>query len=100
MKINLSPQLCATPLTASVTGDILTLNGIPYDFGPLPEGGSLPRAAINCPFLVSDVKRLGGQIELTILLPHGPSASRGTLFPDPITTQADGPVKLPPFDGA
>lgn len=98
MKISLSPQLRAAPFAMSVTGDVLEIDGLAYDFTPLGEGDVLPREAVNCPWLVSDVARDGGQVTLTLILPHGPNAPAATLFPAPITVAEDGPVSLPPFD--
>ena len=98
MKITLSPQLRAAPMAVSVAGDAITIDGTAYDFTPLAEGDVLPRGAVDCPWLVSDVTREGGHICLTLILPHGSSAPRETLFPAPITVTGDGPVALPPFD--
>ncbi|VDS08856.1 hypothetical protein PARHAE_02041 [Paracoccus haematequi] len=97
MKISFSPQLGAAPVAVSVTGDVLTVEGATYDFGPLVEGDILPRGAVECPWLVSDVIRDGGHICLTLILPHGPGAPQETLFPAAIIVTGDGPVALPPF---
>jgi hypothetical protein len=95
MLINLSPQRREDILTISKTGDTLTINGIPYDFSPLPNGATLPREAIDCEWIVSDVNRVNGEIELTILLPHGANASHEARFPEPIIKNDDGQVVLP-----
>jgi hypothetical protein len=79
-------------------GDVLTVDGVDYDFGPLPEGGRLPSAAVNCPWLESDssVTREGGVIRLTLLLPYShPDAPAAVRFPEPIALTDDGPVALP-----
>jgi hypothetical protein len=95
MLINLSPQRREDILTISKSGDILTINGVPYDFSQLPEGATLPREAIDCEWIVSDVSRINGEIELTILLPHGANASHEARFPEPIIKNDDGQVVLP-----
>jgi hypothetical protein len=95
MLINLSPTRSDKILSISKSGDILTINGIPYDFSQLPNGATLPREAINCEFIISDVSRINGEIELTILLPHGANASHEARFPEPITMTTDGQVVLP-----
>lgn len=100
MEISFSPQLRAAPVDVSVAGDVLTVGGTDYDFSALAEGEILPRAAVDCPWLASDVTRDGGQIALTLILPHGPGAPQQTLFPQPVTVAGDGPVILPPFDAA
>lgn len=98
MQITLSPARRDTPLTLSRTGDALTLNGEVFDFTPLPEGATLPRAAINSDWFAGPVARLGGTLHLTLLLPHGASAPQETLFPAPLTLTGNGPVTLPPYD--
>ena len=95
MLINLSPQRREDILTISKTGDTLTINGVPYDFSQLPNGATLPREAIGCEFIVSDVNRVNGEIELTILLPHGADASHEARFPEPINMTTNGQVVLP-----
>ena len=95
MLINLSPQRREDILTISKIGETLTINGVSYDFSQLPNGATLPREAINCEFIVSDVNRVNGEIELTILLPHGANASHEARFPEPINMTNDGQVVLP-----
>ena len=51
--------------------------------------------AVDCEFIVSDVNRVNGEIELTILLPHGANASHEARFPEPINMTSDGQVVLP-----
>ncbi|MDO2946932.1 hypothetical protein M8828_01375 [Aeromonas simiae] len=101
MKIKLSPNNNASKLTAVVSGDVITLNDIALDFSPLGEGDVLPASAINSPWIASDVTRVGGEISLTLCLPHGANAPHETRFPAafdvPITVMA-GPVPLPPYE--
>lgn len=85
------------PLTASLTGDVLTLNGIDFDFTQLPEGGTLPGEAIASDWIIGPVSRINGELHLTLRLPHGPNPSRAVAFPEPIHVTADGPIPLP-FD--
>ncbi|MFN4062332.1 MAG: hypothetical protein ACK4IA_16485 [Paracoccus hibiscisoli] len=95
MKIIFTPQLRSDALFLSAEGDVLTINGTTFDFGPLPEGGTLPRAAVGCDLLVSDVTRLDGRITLTLILPHGSDAPEEARFPRPITVTQAGPIPLP-----
>ncbi|WP_286952814.1 MULTISPECIES: hypothetical protein [Aminobacterium] len=95
MLINLSPIRDDRTLEVSKVGDALTINGDTYDFSQLPEGATLPREAIGCEFILSDVNRINGEIELTILLPHGANASHEARFPEPLTVTNDGEVVLP-----
>lgn len=95
MHITLSPVRLDETLTASRAGDVLTLNGETFDFGPLPEGATLPAAAIDSDWVVGDVARLDGELHLTLRLPHGPNPSRAVAFPEPIHVTEDGPIPLP-----
>lgn len=95
MIINLSPTRSDRTLEITKTNDALIINGVPYDFSQLPEGATLPQEAVDCEFIVSDVNRVNGEIELTILLPHGANASHEARFPEPINMTSDGQVVLP-----
>lgn len=97
MKLTFSPVRMDSPLEAHVQGDVLILNGEAMDFGPLPAGATLPRAAINSPWIAGDVTRdENGLLTVPLFLPHGANAPPETLFPQPIEAQ-DGPVALPPY---
>lgn len=95
MKIKLTPQRRDDTLSVIVSGDILVLNGEVLDFGPLPEGGTLPSDAVGCEWLLGDVHRTDGQIELTMILPHAADASEAARFPEPLNITENGPVELP-----
>ncbi len=95
MRINLSPQRRDGSLTVSVSGDVLTVNGEAFDFSPLPEGATLPYGSIESEWFTGPVARTGGQIEVTLLLPHKSNASSNVNFPEPIVTTGNGPVSLP-----
>ncbi|SEO36380.1 hypothetical protein SAMN04488103_1293, partial [Gemmobacter aquatilis] len=60
MIITLTPMRRDVALSLHCAGDVLTINGTDYDFTPLAEGAVLPRAAVACPWLASDVERIGG----------------------------------------
>ena len=95
MLINLSPTRSDRTLEITKTGETLTINGDTFDFSQLSEGATLPREAIDCEWIVSDVNRVNGEIELTILLPHSANASHEARFPEPIVMTNDGQVVLP-----
>ena len=44
-QISLSPVRMDAELTVFCAGDTMTINGVAYDFGPLPDGSTLPREA-------------------------------------------------------
>jgi len=95
MKLNLSPQRRDDKLTVIKQGEILTINGIEYDFADLPDGGTLPAEAVDSEFVIGSVDRVNGELELTLLLPHGPDASEAARFPQSIIYPAGGEVELP-----
>lgn len=97
MHITLSPVRLDKTLTATRAGDVLTLNGVPYDFEPLPEGATLPAEAIDSDWIVGPVSRIDGDLHLTLRLPHGPNPSQAVAFPEPIHVTEDGQIPLP-FD--
>ena len=95
MKITFSPQRRDNTLAVVKQGDILTINGTAYDFSQLPDGGTLPADAVDSEFVIGTVDRVDGELELTLLLPHGANASEAARFPEPIINPADGEVELP-----
>jgi hypothetical protein len=95
MKITLSPQRLDATLRVLKYGDVLTINGIKYGLTQLGEGASLPASATDCPWLIGDITRIGGELELTLILPHGPNPSQAVAFPEPIIVTEDGEIALP-----
>ena len=95
MRINLSPQRRDDALTVIKQGDVLIINGTEYDFTDLPDGGTLPADAVDSEFVIGSVNRVSGELELTLLLPHGANASEAARFPEPIIAPADGELELP-----
>ena len=95
MIIQLSPQRRDDTLAVTKQGDVLTINGTAYDFSQLPDGGTLPADAVDSEYVIGSVNRVKGELELTLLLPHGADASEAARFPQPIIDPADGKVELP-----
>ncbi|MBS3183767.1 hypothetical protein JIQ88_01560 [Pseudomonas sp. PCH44] len=98
MIINLSPVRMDDRLRVERAGDTLVLNGESFDLSPLLEGASLPASAISSPWFTGSVDRVGGELSLTLILPHGADAPQSTRFPEPIVTTNDGIVALPPYE--
>ncbi|MBK5932932.1 hypothetical protein C8N32_12133 [Rhodovulum imhoffii] len=94
MKICFCPIRLDTAFRLHRVGDVLTINGQDFDFSELPEGATLPRAAIACDWLASDVERRDGVICLALMLPIGPGAPEALRFPVPLILSEDGPVDL------
>ena len=97
MHITLSPVRLDETLTATRTGDVLTINGEAFDFGLLPEGATLPAEAIASDWIVGPVSRIDGELHLTLRLPHGSNPSQAVAFPKPLVVMVDGEIDLP-FD--
>lgn len=100
MQITFSPIRRDDQLTLEKSGDVLIINGEAFDFAPLPEGATLPQAAVACDWLLSDVERHDGEVHLTLCLPHGSSAPGETLFPKPVRVTGDGPITVPLYGTA
>lgn len=96
MKINFSPVRSDIDVPeVKCSKDALTIDGELFDFAPVPEGATLPAEAIGSAWFIGPVQRIGGEIVLTLRLPHGPSPSEAVAFPDPISVTKAGVVKLP-----
>lgn len=95
MHILFSPQRRDEELVVSKAGDILTINGDAFDFSALPDGGTIPAGEVPCEWIVGPVERIGGQIRLNLLLPHGAAPPPEVAFPAPIVVGEDGLISLP-----
>ena len=76
-------------ISISKQRDVLTINGEDFDFTQIPDGGILPKDAINSEYILSDVTRIDGEIELTVLYPYKKNTPENC-FPKPIITNEDG----------
>lgn len=98
MQISFSPLRTDMRLNLSRQGDTLVINGEPFDFSAIPEGATLPQAAVACDWLASDIERVEGVLRLALRLPHGARAGQATLFPVPMLVTEDGEVALPEYE--
>ena len=95
MKINLSPVRRDDTLEVSVVGAVLTLNSESFDFSQMADGDTLPAGAISSQWFTGQVDNVGGELELTLILPLPANYSQEQAFPEPLLITADGPVALP-----
>lgn len=51
-------------------GEKLVVGESVYDFGPLPEGATLPPNAHRCPYIVGDVTREKGVVRIHLHIPE------------------------------
>lgn len=97
MKISFSPTRGDAQPKVSVEGDVLTINGDALDLSVVPEGAVLPAGAVASGWIAGPITRAGGELSVTILLPHGADAPEATRFPAPVTVTS-GPVPLPAYE--
>lgn len=95
MRITLSPVRMDVQLAASLTGDVLTLNGEAFDFSPIPEGAVLDMEAVNSMWIAGPVSRVDGELHLTLRLPYGAVPVDVATFPEVLVVTSDGPIPLP-----
>lgn len=96
------PGTDSVDFTVFVQGSKLTINGEEFDFSFMENGSTLPMAAVNSPYLASDVVcDESGVINLTLLVPIGPSPSEAEAFPPVLEGKKYGTVidiHLPAID--
>ncbi|MFD2641876.1 tail fiber assembly protein [Pseudomonas japonica] len=95
MIIKLSPVRSDASLSVVRAGDTLEINGIVFDFSRLPDGATLPAAAVGSTEVLDPIERVSGKIVVTIRLPHAADADRSSRFPADIIDPMDGQVRLP-----
>lgn len=95
MIINFSPSRGGILPVLERCGDVILVDGMAFDFAPIPEGGILPAEAINSDWICGDVMRKDGVLHLTLKLSLGVDAPDSARFPAPITLTQDGPITLP-----
>ena len=94
MKLTFSPVRMDQTLTALVAGDELTLNGEVTDLSHVTEDA--PLTDHGHPWIAGPVRRIEGDLHLTLILPHGANAPSETLFPMAVEV-TQGAVALPPY---
>lgn len=98
MQITIVPQ-AATPgaveTTASVSGDILTIDGVAYDLAAIPEGGRVyfePEGDEILPFF-GDATRENGEVAVSIRFRFDPSTASPTQPKELVTVSiTSGPL--------
>ena len=95
MKLTLSPQfgLPDQPeTTIHVAGDIITIDGTPYDLSPVPEGGEA--TADDSPF-TGKITRTNGVINCTVLVQLGSTAADDQGSDPWVIENATGDITIP-----
>jgi hypothetical protein len=95
MHLTLSPQagLPGQPeMTIHVAGEVMTLDGVPYDLSPVPEGGEgWPEG--DTP-LIGPIRRINGVIHATLIARLGDTAAPDQGGPW-VIPDAEGDVIIP-----
>lgn len=95
MIIKFVPQRRDETLQLSKAADVLTVNGLSFDFSPLPDGATLPECAIDSVWFQGDVERIDGALHIKLLLPHAANPPDRVLYPELIEVLKDGPIDVP-----
>ena len=95
MHIKINPQRRDDQITATKSGETITINGESFDLSAIPEGATLPADAISSEFFSGPVERVGGVLHLTLMLPHGADPVEAVAFPVDIIDPPDGEIELP-----
>lgn len=95
MIIKLTAQRRDDSLVVIRTGDILTLNGVSFDFSRIGEGGTLPKSAITSEWFAGDAERVAGELIVHLRLPNPWNYSPEQAFPTPLMNVPDGTVLFP-----
>ncbi len=100
MKIILYPQRRDDNLTLSLQGERLTISGDVLDLSTIPDGATVPMAAIDNPFVCGPIERIDGELRVSLLLPRatpfGVFDKVGQIRqPIEITVMQDGDISLP-----
>ena len=95
MHLTLSPQagLPGQPeTTLHVAGEVLNVDGAPYDLSPVPEGGEgeWPESPI-----IGPIRRIGGVIHATVLVRLGDTAANDQPDSPWVIPNASGAVTIP-----
>lgn len=84
-KIKFSPQHSSAKLTIAKSNNVLTINGISYDFTPLNDGDEIPPEAIDSDVIVGGIEKVDGIVNLTIIMPYSDAAAPDHIrFPEPL----------------
>lgn len=77
---------------------MICVDGVDFDFTPMPDNSILPASAVNSEWFTGSIKKPDGVLHVEIILPHGVNAPVERRFPEPITYEGDGVVELPEHD--
>lgn len=99
MKITLFPSMDIPSMEASISGDVITINGVDVDLSVIPEGYVLPGSAVDNEFFVAHmpVQRVNGELSFGLIMQVFPGTSvewRDPTEPNTLTVTS-GKVPFP-----
>ena len=94
MFIKLSPQRRDDVLEVTKAGPLLTVNGELLDVSPMGDGDTLPAKAISSEWFVGEVRKLGEDITVNLLLPLPATYTQAQAFPSDLIDVPDGTVSF------
>jgi hypothetical protein len=95
MIIKLSPIRCDKVLEVYKSGDVLTVNGVDYDFSFMVDYDTLQADAIQSEWFLGEVTKEDGELTLTLMLPIPANYSQEQAFPVDLVNVPDGLVAFP-----
>lgn len=98
MHITFSPVRRDGRPTISRKGDALIIDGETFDFSGVPDGATLPAEAVASEWVTGAVSRIGGVLQVELMLSHGAAAPPETLDPAPVRVIRNGAVVMPPYE--
>ena len=75
MNITLSPIATDRDSVVTVSGDTLTIDGVPYDLSVIPEGAEATDEDSDSPF-IGPIRRLSGHIVCTVMYRYDMTTAR------------------------
>jgi hypothetical protein len=85
INVKRSPANSLVTLDVSSDSDVLTINGEAFDFSALEEGGKIEAVDVPSEYIISDVTRINGVVELTMVAPYLGEGTQEERFPTPYT---------------
>lgn len=97
MEFLLTPVVGYPDYEIARSGDVLTIDGEPFDFSSVPDGAVLPLGAVACDVFVGDIMRTDGVLRLPMVWPCVLPESGMIDLPavTPFLIEGDGAVSLP-----
>lgn len=100
MRISFSPQLREGKLNVELmAADRLRINGDLFNFAPLNDGDIISYGAVPCEWIIGPVTKTGGEVHLTLILPHGSNPPAAVAFPEQVHVTQTGKVNVPSDEG-